>query len=421
MPSSSKLRVLLLDPAGSSCQVTHNLANHLSQRGCDVQVYTAPYWLRATDGCSTTYGVQAIFYRGTQFRSYEAKTMVARLGWRALRLVQHVWALGIVWKDARRFDVVHTQILSVPPLDYLCLRAIGRRTPVVCTVHELVPHSARFRRWNSMVFRAVYRKAARLFAFTECTRRKLVHDFGVPAGKVLMIPHGSLEHLLGLRKEAASAEHASAPIIHFIGGIRRDKGLEVLIEAAGHLKRRGLRFKIQIAGAPGFDLSEIRNLVGELGLEEVVDFRLGYLPESEFADCLSRATIVALPYRRIEQSGVAIAACTFGKAIVATRCGGVEELVTEAQNGVLVPIDDAAAFGEALASLLLDDEKRKLCELHSRQYAREVLSWDAIAAKTISAYRDVTQQRTTEAGLSAREAAERYLRKPVAVDQTPKS
>jgi hypothetical protein len=54
----------------------------------------------------------------------------------------------------------------------------------------------------------------------------------------------------------------------------------------------------------------------------VVDFRLGYLAEQAFADYVSRATVVALPYRRIEQSGVAIAACTFGKAIVATRCGG---------------------------------------------------------------------------------------------------
>lgn len=410
MHNKSPLRILLLDPAASSCQVTHNLANHLSDLGCHVHVYTAPHWLRATHGDSKRYTVRILFYRGTQIRSYDAKSAVLRIVWRLCRLIQHVWGLLVVWNNARHFDIVHTQILSFPPLDYLCLRAIVRHRAVVCTVHELVPHSAWLRRWSAFVFRALYRKADMLFAFTEYTRRKLMQDFGVCSEKIIPIPHGNLEHLLNLAQTTLK-QSDSAPVILFIGGIRRDKGLDVLIRAGAHLQSQGICFTIHVAGTPGFDMREIRALVAELDLEESVVFRLGYLEEREFAEYMSKATIIALPYRRIEQSGVAIAACTFGKAIVATRCGGLEELVEEAHNGLLVPIDDPNAFADALASLLRDQEKRKLFEEHSRIYARDVLSWNAIAGRTIEAYQRVLREGNTRSGLPAPGAATSPLTK----------
>ena len=410
MQNRSPLRILLLDPAASSCQVTHNLANHLSDLGCHVHVYTGPHWLRATQGDSTRYIVRILFYRGTQIRSYDAKSAVLRFIWRVCRLIQHIWGLLVIWNNARHFDIVHTQILSVPPLDYLCLCAIVRHRAVVCTVHELIPHSAWLRRWSAFVFRALYRKADMLFVFTEYTRRKLVQDFGLCPEKVISIPHGSLEHLVSLA-DTTLERSDSVPVILFIGGIRRDKGLDVLIRAAAHLRSRGLRFTIRVAGIPGFDMTEMRALVAELGLRELVEFRLGYLQEREFAEQLSNATIIALPYRRIEQSGVAIAACTFGKAIVATRCGGLEELVTEAKNGLLVPIDDPNAFADALAALLQDPKKRKLLEEHSRIYARDVLSWNAIAAKTHGAYQCVLQQRKARSDLSEQYTSNSRLRK----------
>ncbi len=410
MHSNSSLRVLLLDPAASSYQVTHNLANHLSELGCDVHVYTAPHWLRATTHDSRKYTVRILFYRGTQLRSYDAKSAVLRFAWRVCRLVQHVYGLFVVWNNARHFDIVHAQILSVPPLDCLCLCAMARHTAVVCTVHELIPHSAWFRRWSAFVFRALYRNADMLFTFTECTRRKLVQNAGVCSDKTITIPHGNLEHLLNLA-ETTLEQSNSNPVILFIGGIRPDKGLDVLIRAGAHLQSQGVCFTIHVAGTPGFDMREMRALVAELRLEGSVEFRLGYLEEREFAEYLSKATIIALPYRRIEQSGVAIAACTFGKAIVASRCGGLEELVEEAQNGLLVPIDDPNAFADALASLLRDQEKRKLFEEHSRIYARDVLSWNAIAARTIEAYQNVLRERSTRSGLPAQGATTSRLTK----------
>jgi|SRR5690348_1334094 len=378
----------MLDPAASSVQVTHNLCNHLVEAGCEAHVFTAPRWLLTTNalGKSTAYHLHIRFYRRTQSRSYHARTALSRLFWRSLRMAQHVWAMISISVAAKTFDVVHTQILPVPWFDYFCLRFIARKTPVVCTVHELVPHNSKYRRLTGAFFRRIYRAARLLLVYTDYTRDRLIHELRIAPEKILKIPHGNLEHLLRLKPPPGSLAPGQGPVALFIGGLRPDKGLDTLIKAAAHLRHKIANLKVQVAGMPGPGMAGILELVRRLELQDVVDFRLGYLAEQEFAAYLSRATVVALPYRRIEQSGVAIAACTFGKAIVATRCGGMAELIAEAGNGLLVPVDEPVSFAEALELLLRDDQKRRALELRSEHYARETLSWGPIAAKTVQAY-----------------------------------
>lgn len=383
----------MLDAAGSSVQVTHNLCNHLAGVGCEVHVFTAPHWERSAGSSEKRYQTHVVFYRGTQIRSYEAGNVVTRTFWKTLRLAQHLRAMLGICLRARNFDVVHTQILPVPWVDYFCLRVIRRRTPVVCTVHELVPHMSRFRGLTGRFFEAIYRLADRLFVFTNYTRNRLISEQGITPEKIVVVPHGSLEHTAELAAGPLQFPMGPVPTVLFIGNIRPDKGLDVLIQAAAHLRKKVPSFKVLIAGRPGFDMTAIRDSVKKLGLEDFVEFDLRFLGEQDFAAYLSAATVVALPYRRIEQSGVAVAACTFGKAIVATRCGGVEELVTEAGNGLLVPMDDAEAFAEALGEVLLDVEKRKSFERNSRKYAAQALSWEPIARKTVAGYEAALKHR----------------------------
>lgn len=387
-----KLKVLVLDPSGSSVHVTHNLCNHLAELGCDVQVFTAPHWLRAMARCpASAYRTHIVFYRGTQFRSYETRALVSGRFWRLLRLAQHARTLVKLCALSRDFDVVHTQILPVPLLDYLCLWLISRHTPVVCTVHELVPHNSRFRRITGILFKAIYHRASLLFVYTDFTRNRLIQLLGIAPEKIVNVPHGNIEHMLALVPPRNVEDQR--PLILFIGSVRLDKGLDTLIRAASQLRRRMVDFKVLIAGAPGFDVAALRDSVAALGIQHQVEFRFGYMPEEKFVEHLCRATVVALPYKRVEQSGVAIAACTLGKAIVATRCGGVEELITEAGNGVLVPVDDAGALADALEEVLLDESKRRQFELRSRQYAAEALSWGPIAEKTLAGYRTAIERR----------------------------
>lgn len=385
----------MLDPAGSSVQVTHNLCKHLAASGCDVHVFTAPHWVRAVpDQGQSGYKSHIAFYRSTQLKSYDARNAITKLFWRAVRFIQHAKTMFILCATAKHFDVVHTQILPIPLVDAMFLHWISRRTPLVCTVHELVPHSSRFRRVTGAALNSIYRQASILFAYTKFTRERLIEELGIHPSKILIVPHGTLEHLLEVNPVSSSDTGNHVPIILFIGNIRRDKGLDILIDAVSRLRDKFSGFKLRIAGSPGYDMAPIRTRVALLHMENLIEFHLEYLDDEKFVSYMRDASVVALPYRRIEQSGVAIAACTLGKAIVATRCGGVGELVMEAGNGLLVPMDNAAAFAEALEVVLFDDSKRRLFERRSREYANRVLSWQSITLKTLAAYRLVLKQNT---------------------------
>lgn len=130
-------------------------------------------------------------------------------------------------------------------------------------------------------------------------------------------------------------------------------------------------------------------LVRKLEITDSVQFRLGYVEENEIPSYFQSVSVVALPYKTIGQSGVAVAACTFGKAIVATRCGGLEELVEEAGNGILVPVGDSEGMASAIVKIIQDDGLRKKYEANSKRYAEQNLSWDLVAEKTASVYEDL--------------------------------
>ena len=395
------MKVLILDPAGSGAMVTHNLCNHLAEQGCEVEVISGPHWARTVGDSPMKYRLQLEFYRKTQLQSYAAKNAVMRWLWRGARFCDHLRGMASFSRQAKKADIVHAHFFPVPAIDYVFLYLITRHTPLVCTVHEIVPHNSRFRSFTGACFRAIYKRADILLDHTEHTRRQLVDELKLPESKIVRVRIGKMEHLA--EKGMASTNSAGrddTPIALFAGYIRKDKGIDVLINAAFHLRKQQLAFKVVIAGRPSYDLSSVKKLASDLGVADVVEFHLGYMQENEFARRLREATVVVLPYRRAEQSAVAVAACTFGKAIVATRCGGLEELVNEAGNGILVPVDDPVALADAIGLVLTDCNQRREFERRSKAYAEQELSLKAISEKTLAAYRAAINRRERPSGTS---------------------
>lgn len=380
-------KILFLDPSGSSVQVTHNLCNALVEQGCEVEVFTAPYWARSVERCARKYRLNVFFSRRTQFAAYEAKNKLAALFWKTLRFFGHAWSMMRLVVVSRKYDGVHVQILTVPAFDGFCLWLISQRTPLAYTAHDLIPHDTRCRGLKAAIFRRIYRLPDVFFVHTAGTAEGLTKSFGVAPEKIIRIRHGNLQHLLEL--PAGSGRVGEKPVLLFLGKIRRDKGLDVLLEAAATLRDRRLEFKVLVAGHPHIDMAPIFRFVKERELETIVEFRLGYIEEADLPGYFSQATLVVLPYREVAQSGVAIGACTFGKAIVATKCGGLEEMVGEAGNGLLVSLDNAEELARAIAQLLANPALRREMEKNSRAYALGPLSWQAIAKNTIEGYEGV--------------------------------
>ena len=149
----------------------------------------------------------------------------------------------------------------------------------------------------------------------------------------------------------------------FFGCVEPYKGLDVLIRAFAALPA-DVRQQTQllVAGTPNMDAAPLRQLARDLGVESQMVWRLNYIAEEEVPQLFREATLVVLPYRSIDQSGVLMTAVAFGKAIVASRIGGIPDVIEDGVHGLLVKPGDSQDLAQALQNLLTNPARRRSME-----------------------------------------------------------
>jgi glycosyltransferase involved in cell wall biosynthesis len=130
-------------------------------------------------------------------------------------------------------------------------------------------------------------------------------------------------------------------------------------------------------------------LAAGLGVADRVEWRLGFLPDEAIPRLMAEATLVALPYRKIDSSGVLATALGHGRPAVVTDVGGLGNPIRDFGAGRVVPPEEPQAFAAALRELLAEDELAKAYA--GAQKARHALTWDAAAAAHEAVYREVAR------------------------------
>ena len=348
------MRVLLADPPAFTPPYDHELAAALARAGADVELVTSRFRFGAAP-VPVGYRRSEIFY---PLSSRIFRRSRLRL---PLKLLEH--PLGMLQLAHRRADLVHLQWLAVPPLDRRLLR---RSTPSVFTAHDLLPRrtAGRHGLWRRLLgrFDAVVVHSRR--------GRETLANLGVPPERLRVIPHPVFPSDPSRRDDGRT--------LLFFGVIRPYRGLGDAIAAAS---RAGAR--LIVAGDPVEPVDGHRRAGGE------VDWRLGYLPESEVARAHAEATLALFPYRpEIDQSGSLLRALGAGVPAVVYDVGGLGETVREFRAGRVVPAGDVEALAGAVTELLGNPgelERARAGALH----ARETLTWDASARAHLDLYRDL--------------------------------
>jgi len=136
----------------------------------------------------------------------------------------------------------------------------------------------------------------------------------------------------------------------FAGVMERYKGVDVLLDAWPLVVERVPEARLVMVGSGSLD-GFVRNEVRRRGLEGYVELRAA-VPKAEVAGLLDDATCLVLPSRSEGLPRVALEAMARGRPIVATRVGGLAELVDSGTNGALVEPESAGALAEALSVVL---------------------------------------------------------------------
>ncbi len=203
------------------------------------------------------------------------------------------------------------------------------------------------------------------------------------AKQELIVPNAipDLEHPLAGRRSA------KIPTILFVGVVRRSKGVEVLLRAAGELKGKDLGFRLEIVGEPSSAVfvQEMQELVEEEGLDEVVHWR-GLLIDADKDDAYAKTDIFCFPsfFESETTPIVLMEAMRAGLPIVSTTWRGIPDIVEDGVTGFLTPIEDPGSVARGLERLIIDPALRRRMGTAGR---------DAFEARfTLDHYRDGIQR-----------------------------
>lgn len=235
---------------------------------------------------------------------------------------------------------------------------------------------------------ALFRLSARVIAISHAVRRRF--ERARCASKVCVVYNGvDVEYW---KPAVPIAQSAGRALVLVAGRFVPEKGHDTIVLAAPIVLRQCPDARFLLLGADqGRYTHRLRRLVDQIGIAAAVEIRSW---QDDPRLVFQGADVIALPSRWDEPFGrVLIEAASVGKPVVATRVGGVPEVVIDGETGLLVPPDNPAALAHALIRLLDDSCLRSRLGTAARQRVLACFTADRHAAGVQAVYADVLECR----------------------------
>jgi len=276
--------------------------------------------------------------------------------------------------DDGKYDIVHLHTKRAHAL-YLWLSRGRPRPKYIVTRRMDYPER------NNWYTRCLYnRRVDGVVAISQNILDRLV-DAGVERRKIRLI-HSGIDPSRFVTPDMTDETCHDVVTVGCLAVLEERKGIEFLLEAAGHLQSQGVRLKWLIGGN-GTLRETLANKVRALGLGDSVTF-LGFIARPE--EFLRGIDIFVMP-SLFEGLGVAVLeAMAAGKPVVASRVGGLAESVLEGQTGLLVAPRDGRALADAVAKLIADLPSARQMGQRGRQRVLENFTLRQMAAQNEAYY-----------------------------------
>jgi glycogen synthase len=397
----------------------HDLLHHLARRGVALTLITKPATTTGTLGAggdvsplfaapSGSVQLRAVPYLTFPGAGRRGTTVVDRataypiFGWRVGRAAADLVRAGAI-------DIVHA--LGASGLGYASVRGRpGVTVPFVLNPQGLEefggthPGFARLKRLAYTPLQIAVRRCAAAADAVLATDRALVapvrHHLGVDEARVAIVPNAVDLEALDRERLAAVAETASVRarldlrpderVLVSVGRLEANKGFHVLAEALGRLPA-GPRWRWVLIGDGPYRASiEAAIQAAGLGSRVLLAGRVG---DRELSGWYAAADLFVHPTLYEGSSLVTLEAMAAGRAVVATRAGGLPDKVVPGETGWLVEPGSAPALAEAVAAALADDDRRTRFGAAGRALVERDFAWPAVAAQLEALYRDLVQRR----------------------------
>ncbi|XHR26838.1 MAG: glycosyltransferase family 4 protein [Chthoniobacteraceae bacterium] len=281
-------------------------------------------------------------------------------------------------------EVIHIQGVGTNAV-YALQASRHLKLPLVATLHgELSGDRSGLFLPSAFARKLLRRVLDTADALTVCSQhmlREVETFYGRALGeRARVIPNG-------VRNEEFSAAlpHAHPrPYLLAIGRHVPEKGFDLLLRAFDIILRSGFVDHDLLIAGTGPEREALEHLAKDLGISDRVCFP-GPADRPATARLFAGCSFFVLPSRMEPRGIVSLEAMAAAKAVVATRVGGVPEMIAHEQNGLLVEPENAGALANAMVRLIADRDLRKRLGAAGREQAR-CLDWSCAATKYDAIY-----------------------------------
>jgi glycosyltransferase involved in cell wall biosynthesis len=356
------VRVAIVDPASWSLAYDAPLGAALARAGCEVTLHCtrSPHGAEAAAEAEG-FRVEESFYRS----GYGLGVLPRRVG----RAIQHPLDLAKLTRRLRReADVVMVQWLPGRGVDARAWTQLAKDVPVTFTAHNAQER-------DNAMSPDLLRGFSAVIAHSEGGAQTLRAAGLEPVWQMRLGAYTQYATAADPAEPPFNPAPADSPFCVLPGLLRPYKGVDVLLEAWPRVRKRVPNAQLVIAGRP---------MGVELPLDSPPDgatFIPRFVSEEELGWLLRNATVCALPYTKIDMSGIAASALACGTPLVLSDVGGFGEFA--GRGGVIVPPRDPAALADALVEVLSDPGRREQLAAEAREATDTVYSWDAIAREYV--------------------------------------
>jgi glycogen(starch) synthase len=390
----------LHDPGGME-RAVYLLARHLQARGVDTVLLTRPATRPGTfPGRVVTvpYGDEGRSHGRVLSRTLHYPAFARRVGETVAAMVR-----------AGEVDLVDAQGLTALGYGRCRRRDSTLRAPLVMNPQGLEEHKTRgLKRVALARLRALSREAARLadrvVATDASTRDDVPRLLGVDPSRVVVLPNGidTDEIAAATPKDARAVAEAALPALHgadpvflSVGRLEAYKGFEDTGAALSSLAAAGgLGSKwawVVVGDGPG--APRLRRALSPAVSPHV--HLPGRVDEPTLHALYERADVLVHPTRYEGSSLVTLEAMAHGRAVVATRAGGIPDKVEDGVTGLLVMPGDRSALASALVQVASDRERRAAMGAAGRRRVRAEFAWNVLIDRTLALYEELLREART--------------------------
>ena len=341
-----------LPKINGAIRCVYDHARKLAERGHNVYLVTRK--LYGTPAYENMEGIKVIraspSYRRTSF-------------WNKIGLFFSQMVLILMLHKKVRFDVIHCHgtepALSALPTKYLF------KVPLILTTHSTPFLWPSWTWWKSpiefkvswLIAKFVVKNVSYIIAQSEGVKSYMVdlHERSL-AKKIRIIPTGVDESKFC----KSDGQKSEKPVVLFVGGLSRVKGIDTLFEAAFKVLKAVPETLFLIAGE-GPQQQNLEKMAEQLGIRNSVIFKGSVTDDESLVDLYNTSTIVVLP----SNVGGPVA-CTIlegmsvGKPVISTNVkGGIPDVIKNGETGILVRPGDAEELSSAIIKLLTKPELTK--------------------------------------------------------------